>query len=254
MLGITGSTWAELAWVTSEVQLEALAGTTEPLHAKYPFTNTGDVPLTITAVKPSCGCTTAELEKTVYEPGESGVIRVAFEVGDRVGEQVKEVVIRTDDLASPVTTLTLRVDIAERIELSPQLLLWAPGEAREPKHLTLTAAAGHAIGHPEVLLGESPLEVTLEAVPEEAAPEAPEEAAPPDGAPPAAAAPVGDGAAAPTEPQVFRLTVKPPADGRNHRALVRLKLTDADGEPLPEEKFLVRVLPDPAAAEGAGRE
>lgn len=251
LAGVSSACWppasAELVWSQREVRLAATAGTDEPLEAAYGFTNTGDQPVTVTSVKPSCGCTTAALEKTTYAPGEAGAIEVLFEMEERTGEQVKQIVVRTDAPASPVTTLTLRVDITEPVRLSPQLLLWAAGEPRGPKQLTLIAAAGHRIATPEVA-GDTG-SVVVEILPDAEAPaggEGVEDAS----AIPAETEPAGlhDASA---KPQRFRVQVTPPGDGGGHRALVRLRLTGERGEELPERKFLVRVLPDPPASERA---
>jgi hypothetical protein len=38
----------------------------------FPFTNTGEYPVTISSTRSSYGCVVAALEKKRYEPGESG--------------------------------------------------------------------------------------------------------------------------------------------------------------------------------------
>jgi len=40
--------------------------------ASFGLVNSGRTPVTIESVTTCCGCTTAELERTVYEPGERG--------------------------------------------------------------------------------------------------------------------------------------------------------------------------------------
>ena len=91
----------------------------ERVERGFGFRNEGEAAVTVTSVESSCGCTTAELAQTVYAPGEAGRIDVTFELGDRNGRQIKQVVVRTDDPATPVTTLTLDVTIPRPVELSP---------------------------------------------------------------------------------------------------------------------------------------
>ncbi len=87
---------AALTWETTEVDLHpGLSDKTAVAHFKYK--NTGDKPVKITSVHPSCGCTTAALAKDVVGPNESGEITATFNIGDRSGVQMKSIAVRTDD-------------------------------------------------------------------------------------------------------------------------------------------------------------
>ena len=66
------------------------------LVTKFRFTNVGTSPVKITDLRPSCGCTTAVLEKKEYAPGESGEIEAKFKFNGRVGHQEKWIVVTTD--------------------------------------------------------------------------------------------------------------------------------------------------------------
>lgn len=44
----------------------------------FTFKNTGDAPLVLKLVKPSCGCTVADYPKNPIAPGESGTIKVGY--------------------------------------------------------------------------------------------------------------------------------------------------------------------------------
>ncbi|MBK9733330.1 MAG: DUF1573 domain-containing protein [Chitinophagaceae bacterium] len=59
----------------------------------FRFTNTGDVPLLISAVKASCGCTTPEWPKELIQPGASDKIKVQYNSKGREGEFNKGIVI-----------------------------------------------------------------------------------------------------------------------------------------------------------------
>jgi hypothetical protein len=73
---------AQLEW--QQVELNKLANATDRKTSNaFPFTNTGDYPVTIESTKPDCGCVVAALEKKRYEPGESGEIVARFNIGDR---------------------------------------------------------------------------------------------------------------------------------------------------------------------------
>ena len=93
---------AALTWETTEVDLHpGLADKTAVAHFKYK--NTGDKPVKITSVHPSCGCTTAALAKEVVGPNESGEITATFNIGDRSGVQTKSITVRTDDQTNETT-------------------------------------------------------------------------------------------------------------------------------------------------------
>lgn len=60
---------------------------------QYKFKNTGEHPLHITKVKPSCGCTTPKFSEEPIEPGEEGFIDVSFDSQGRPGVQSKTITV-----------------------------------------------------------------------------------------------------------------------------------------------------------------
>ncbi len=64
---------------------------TAPVTHVFRFTNTSTSPVKIKGVRATCGCTTPQLTKTLYQPGESGEINVTFNPANRRGEQHKTV-------------------------------------------------------------------------------------------------------------------------------------------------------------------
>lgn len=63
----------------------------------FSFTNTGNKPLMITEVRPSCGCTTPEYSKEPIAPGKTGVIKVAYNSQNRPGNFMKSITITTNE-------------------------------------------------------------------------------------------------------------------------------------------------------------
>jgi hypothetical protein len=59
----------------------------------FTFTNTGEVPLVISAANGSCGCTVPEFPRTPIAPGATGVINVSFDSNKRAGKQEKTVTL-----------------------------------------------------------------------------------------------------------------------------------------------------------------
>lgn len=49
-----------------------------PVSVDFVFTNTGDVPLQISKVESSCGCTVSEYTKTPVKKGGKGLVKVTF--------------------------------------------------------------------------------------------------------------------------------------------------------------------------------
>ena len=50
-----------------------------PVSAQYVITNTGDQPLVLTEVDPSCACSVAQWTQTPIAPGDKGIITVEFD-------------------------------------------------------------------------------------------------------------------------------------------------------------------------------
>lgn len=50
-----------------------------PVEHKFVFTNTGDTPLVISNVKPSCGCTVTEYTKEPVLPGKQGFVKATYD-------------------------------------------------------------------------------------------------------------------------------------------------------------------------------
>jgi len=106
--------------------------------AHFKYKNTGDKPIKILSVHPSCGCTTAALAKDVVDPNESGEITATFHIGDRSGVQQKTIGVTTDDKPGQVTLLKLKATIPQLLKISPTFLFWAPTDALDPKPITVT--------------------------------------------------------------------------------------------------------------------
>jgi len=76
----------------------------EILDTVFKFKNTGEVPLVITTVKTTCGCTTPYWPKKPIQPGESDQIKVRFNTAHKPGKQTKIITIHanTKNLTEPV--------------------------------------------------------------------------------------------------------------------------------------------------------
>lgn len=64
-----------------------------PANYNFNFTNTGKIPLVISSVNASCGCTTPEWSKDPVLPGKSGFIKVSYNPLNRPGSFNKTVTV-----------------------------------------------------------------------------------------------------------------------------------------------------------------
>jgi len=82
------------------------------LQYNFKFRNTGAQPLKIDKVQTSCGCTGATVgDKTEYATNESGEISVTFNTQGREGKQEKTIIVYTNEITSPIKTVTITCDI-----------------------------------------------------------------------------------------------------------------------------------------------
>jgi hypothetical protein len=93
--------------------------------ADIKLTNTGTDTLKILSVLPSCGCTTVKQPKSALAPGESDVVKVAFNSTGFYGPATKTVTITTSDPTRPHTTVTLHADVQNELEpVTKSSVLW----------------------------------------------------------------------------------------------------------------------------------
>ena len=139
LISFAGPARAALTWETTTADLHpALSDKTAVAHFKYK--NTGDKPVKITSVHPSCGCTTAALAKDVVAPNESGEITATFSIGSRWGEQNKTISVMTDADPDQPTVLKLTATIPRLLEIQPAFIYWSANDVIKPK--TIMARIG----------------------------------------------------------------------------------------------------------------
>lgn len=95
---------------------------------EFLFRNTGAGPLTITQVKPSCGCTIPELTKKTYLPGEQGTLNVTFDPKGKHGAIARSITIYTDSDLTPSTSLVVRALVKPVVLVEPMVLPFAAAD------------------------------------------------------------------------------------------------------------------------------
>jgi hypothetical protein len=115
----------------------------------YTFKNQSDKPVTIKEAKGFCSCTSVQISggKTVYKPGESGVIRVNLDMANETGtvEKVVGVFLTTDKGDEPSHQLKIIVHIPVLVEIEPKSVKWTVGDAPEAKVIRIMMKADQPI-------------------------------------------------------------------------------------------------------------
>jgi hypothetical protein len=119
----------------------------------FPFTNKSDKPVLIAKNDSGCSCLKVEISggKLKYAPGESGVVRTTFEMGNFSGSVDKVVALWIDNDApdKPSKQLTVRVHIPVLVGIEPKTLKWEIGDKPTSKTIQIRMAEGkpiHVVG------------------------------------------------------------------------------------------------------------
>jgi hypothetical protein len=88
------------------------------LETSFQFVNTGYEVIEVEKVEADCGCTVPQLDKMVYEPGDSGILIVQFDPSQFVGEVEKKIWIRFTN--APEMILKVKANVIAEIAWSPR--------------------------------------------------------------------------------------------------------------------------------------
>jgi len=89
------------------------------LKAKVKIKNAGNEKLNITEVKPTCGCTTAPLDKNELQPGEFATLDITLRTGGSGNELSKTIRIMSNDPKEAQKILWLKCKIIREFQVSP---------------------------------------------------------------------------------------------------------------------------------------
>ena len=155
----------KLIFEQEHINIKAIP-TDEETEIVYSFKNKGKRTIEILRVKPSCGCTIANLDKKVYQPEKSGQIKVTFKHGGRVGRMDHEILVLTNELFNASYSLLLTIEIPKIIDVSPRFLLWRKKEALESKTITLKTVSDETIENITVLQDNPAFQIETESIQE----------------------------------------------------------------------------------------
>lgn len=149
--------WLTLAAITHAAGLEfekLLQEITAPVDAAqvttdFKFTNKSGKPVTISQSDPRCSCLKMQISggKLRYAPGESGVVRVIFEIGNYSGTVERAAGLWLDNASGskPTVELTVRLHIPVLVNLEPKAATWETGGKPEPRTIAIRMAEGQSI-------------------------------------------------------------------------------------------------------------
>lgn len=139
LLLITTSFAADLAFERETVSLTPKPGSEREI-VTFPFRNAGTQAFTITQIDTTCGCTTVDLEKRTYQPGEKGEVTVIFDLNGLAGLQEKTIQVYYDRGA--MIMLNIKAMLAEAPVVAPTFLTWKVGAAPDEQVAVVTMPAG----------------------------------------------------------------------------------------------------------------
>ncbi|MHB8522807.1 MAG: DUF1573 domain-containing protein [Limisphaerales bacterium] len=89
------------------------------VRVSFTFTNTGDAPLRIDEVRPSCGCTAAGRWERLVEPGRTGTIPLQLATISLNGPVTKTITVTCNDPVQPRVMLQIKGQVWKPIEVTP---------------------------------------------------------------------------------------------------------------------------------------
>ncbi|MCX6866164.1 MAG: DUF1573 domain-containing protein, partial [Verrucomicrobia bacterium] len=108
----------------------------------FEFTNRSDKPVSVIKYDSTCSCMSVRIQdgKLRYAPGESGLVRADFDMGNFSGSIDKVVVLWLDKDAAdkPSIVLKVRVIIPVLVSLEPKTVKWELNGKAEPQTIRVT--------------------------------------------------------------------------------------------------------------------
>ena len=103
-----------LQWIDSANKHFGKIPEGQKLEVSFRFKNTGNNPLIIQRVQPSCGCTVAEQPNEPIPPGEEGTIKAVFNSEGRVGTNHKTLFVYANTKGSTNNELHFEVEVEKK--------------------------------------------------------------------------------------------------------------------------------------------
>lgn len=132
---------AGLDFTATLKEIEAPADA-KKVSADFEFTNRSNKTVKVAKYDAGCSCMAVGIKdgKLDYAPGESGLLRADFEMGNFSGTVDKAVALWLDDdpPEKPSVTLTIRVHIPVLVSLEPKTVKWETNGDASPQTIRIT--------------------------------------------------------------------------------------------------------------------
>ncbi len=152
---------ASIEWEKKEITV-AVHPAQLKKEVDFKFRNTGQTPIEFLSLRPSCSCICIRPEKKNYLPGESGILKVIFDLSNRTGPQKKSIKIITSNHPTKSQILYLKINIPEAYQFSTQRLTWEPNQKNLTQSLTLTNVSSKAISIGKITSSNPHFKTTLQ--------------------------------------------------------------------------------------------
>lgn len=103
----------------------------ESIVHDFVIRNDGEAPLQITDVRPACGCTVADYDKTIA-PGETGKIHATLDSSTFDGPISKSITVLTNDPVNPKLTLAVKATVQPYLFIQPGYARFVQAQQSEP--------------------------------------------------------------------------------------------------------------------------
>ena len=92
---LTAASQGQVNWLETEHDFGTFPESVGKVTGVMKFVNTGDSALSITRVRPTCGCTTSEFSSTTVAPGDTASISITYSAVGHPGQFKKDVYVYT---------------------------------------------------------------------------------------------------------------------------------------------------------------
>ncbi|MCB1071068.1 MAG: DUF1573 domain-containing protein [Verrucomicrobia bacterium] len=96
-----------------------MADNAQPVEHTFVVRNDGDTTLVIERVRPTCGCTVANISNKELKPGDTSEISTRLNLPGRTGKQNKTLIVYSNDPQNPEYRLTLTGEMTTAIKVEP---------------------------------------------------------------------------------------------------------------------------------------
>jgi hypothetical protein len=100
------------------------ADSSQTIEHTYIIKNEGDLTLEISNVKPSCGCTVANISERSVAPGAETKVTARLALQGRSGQQHKSITVESNDPKQPQFILSLQGNIGNTVDIKPPSVIF----------------------------------------------------------------------------------------------------------------------------------